>query len=170
MKIKECFIKGKSPNPDLCEDELIISDNFVVVLDGVTSKSEHLWNGVASGKMAVEVIKDALRQIEENVSAMDFFSRLSFALRQRYHLEFEKDISDEKLRCAVIAYSDYAHEVWSYGDCQCMINGKLYRHEKKLDKECALIRSSILKKELEAGKSIEKLLVQDIGRKKLYQN
>ena len=43
MEILEKFIFGKKQ--DKCEDGYFINDDFIVVVDGVTSKGKKLWDG-----------------------------------------------------------------------------------------------------------------------------
>ena len=52
MKIIEQFIEGKKQNPSLCEDGLFINDHFIAVVDGVTSKSDALFDNKAGGRAA----------------------------------------------------------------------------------------------------------------------
>ena len=49
IKIIESFIKGKKDNADLCEDGLVITTNYIAVIDGVTSKGKILWDNKTSG-------------------------------------------------------------------------------------------------------------------------
>lgn len=45
INLLEYFIKGKQANPDLCEDGLVIGENLISVIDGVTAKGTRLWEG-----------------------------------------------------------------------------------------------------------------------------
>ena len=59
ISIIEVFCKGKSANK-VCEDLYAISDSFVAVIDGVTSKSDFLVNGKTTGRLAAGIIKDVV--------------------------------------------------------------------------------------------------------------
>lgn len=48
IKIHEFSILSKTGDASLREDALVINDDFIAVIDGVTSKS-NLWNGKKSG-------------------------------------------------------------------------------------------------------------------------
>lgn len=51
MKIKEKFIKGKFNNPDLCEDGICVTDDFVMLIDGVSSFSKFEFKNKKPGKI-----------------------------------------------------------------------------------------------------------------------
>lgn len=51
MRSVEQFICGKENNPDTCEDGLFIGTELVAVIDGATTKSRYLWNGLKSAAM-----------------------------------------------------------------------------------------------------------------------
>lgn len=38
MEVIEEFIKGKYEKQELCEDAIVVSENFIAVIDGVTSQ------------------------------------------------------------------------------------------------------------------------------------
>ena len=56
MNILETFLLGKENNPDTCEDGLFISESLIAVIDGVTAKGTHLWNGKKSGCFAKDIL------------------------------------------------------------------------------------------------------------------
>ena len=82
MQIIEQQVMSKDGNMDHCEDGLFISDNFVVVIDGVTAKGKKLWNGKKSGRYARDLILEKLKSVSEDVSAVSFFNFLSGALNE----------------------------------------------------------------------------------------
>ena len=45
MKVIEKFIKGKYDKEELCEDAIVVTEDFVVVIDGVTTQSDFLVDG-----------------------------------------------------------------------------------------------------------------------------
>ncbi len=49
MEILETFLCGKENNPATCEDGLVISEQLVAIIDGVTAKGTRLWNDMSSG-------------------------------------------------------------------------------------------------------------------------
>lgn len=40
MKVIEQFIKGRYNDPNLCEDAICVTDDFISIIDGVNSQSD----------------------------------------------------------------------------------------------------------------------------------
>ena len=55
--IEESFVKGKSLT-GLCEDGWVATPDYVVVIDGATSKSDYRIDGVTTGRKAMEIISE----------------------------------------------------------------------------------------------------------------
>ena len=55
MEIKEYFLEGKINNIKN-EDGIFIGKNIIAVIDGVTSKTDNLYNGFKSGKVILKKI------------------------------------------------------------------------------------------------------------------
>jgi len=70
MKIKEYFTCGKI-NDENNEDGLFISEKIIAVIDGVTTKTNNLYNGFKSGKIAKDIIINALEDIKPEQSMED---------------------------------------------------------------------------------------------------
>lgn len=160
MTVTEKFIKGKMNNEALCEDMILVNENFVAVIDGVTSKSEKLINGKSGGIACAEAIFDAIKKAPEDIDAKTFTKLLTDAVSSLY------DITEEKgyAAASVIAYSNTRKEIWSIGDCQCIINGEKHLHEKAIDKELSEIRAKHLEEEIAKGVNEKDLLSHDTGR------
>lgn len=171
MQIVEEFIKGKRQDQEKCEDGYIIKPQLVAVIDGVTSKGNHLWEGKhQSGCFAMRKIKEFLEGDIESLNAYELFSRLSNHLKSEYEKEMCEEIPEEKLRACIIVYNAAYGEVWAYGDCQCMINSKLYENNKLIDDIISQKRVSILKDALKNGMTEEELLLNDVGRKVILED
>lgn len=170
VDIKEKFIEGKRPDQLKCEDGLFINENFVAVIDGVTSKGKQNWqNGMSSGCYAKEVIKKSLETMPREASMEQFFETVNTALYNAYISEVENDFAIEWLRACMVVYSDHHSQIWSVGDCQCMINGKLFCKESKVDDIMASLRSFIIHSELKKGRTEADIAKDDIGRDRILQ-
>ena len=73
-------------------------------------------------------------------------------------------------RASVIIYNSCYDEIWCYGDCQCIINGEFYSHEKELDALFSEIRAFNIEASLLNGESIEASSGNDVGRKAVLEN
>ena len=44
MKVIEEFLKGKFNKEELCKDGICVTENFIALIDGVSSQSEFRYN------------------------------------------------------------------------------------------------------------------------------
>ncbi len=160
MKIIESFIKGKSNNQSLCEDRLLITEYFIAVVDGVTSKSERTWDGKTGGVAAADAVCFAIKAFPQNITAENAVLLLTDAVASLYKENEGKGAA----AAGVIIYSPYHNEIWSIGDCQCIINGKKHLHEKKIDVILSQKRADFIRTAIENGASEEDFFKNDTGR------
>ena len=59
MKVIERKILGKAQDQNLCEDRIIVTDDFIAVIDGATAKGDWTIDGMAPGRYIGDVIEDA---------------------------------------------------------------------------------------------------------------
>ena len=164
MEIIERFIKGKKDNK--CDDGLFINDNFIVVIDGVTSKGKILWDGKQSGEFAKEIICNELENMNIEIDAYSAIDQLNNAIKKSYGDKYEiaKKHVEEKIAATIIIYSKFRNEIWIFGDCQCLVNGKYYSNPKIIDKILSEVRSLYIDLELLNGKTKEEISSDDKGR------
>ena len=137
--IIEKQLVGKRTDMRLCEDGLFASDDFIAVIDGVTSKGRQRWRTNAGNKTQRAVMRRIcegdnpfeLENMPREIEKHDFFERLDCALSKAYFADVENDDITEWLRACIVVYSDFHKQVWSLGDCCCMINGKVFDSGKK---------------------------------------
>ena len=165
ISIIELFNKGKTGNPEICEDLFVANDNFVAVIDGATNISSRLIRGKAPGRIAAEVIRASILEATEDIELPALIAGINKNLRILYE---EIGILDEILghpwmapTACLICYSHYYQEIWQIGDSQCMIDEQLYTNEKIVDDITANARALYLESELKNGKTIENLLEHD---------
>lgn len=170
MEIIEHFLCGKENNPHTCEDGLILGEHIIGVIDGVTAKGKRLWDGKKSGCYAKEILQEYLRQDVERQSAEELMGNLDRILSEHARDAGGFLSREEYPRAAVIIYNDFYKEIWSYGDCQCRINERVYAHSTKVDELNAMLRSFYLEYEILQGAKIEDLEQNDIGRAGIAQN
>ena len=56
MKVMEKFLKGKFDKEELCEDGICITDDFIAVIDGVSSQSKFRYNNKKLGKIICDIL------------------------------------------------------------------------------------------------------------------
>ena len=86
MEVIEEFIKGKYKKQELCEDAIVVSENFIAVIDGVTSK-ENSIKGKALGKIISNILKNIIPTIPEKYSCEEAINYLNEKILEEYKKE-----------------------------------------------------------------------------------
>ena len=169
MKIIESSIIGKK-NPEACEDGMVVTDDFIAVIDGSTSKTpKHLNPDMKNGRYAMMLISEYIREELKADASVDDFSQgvTAYIYNKVYEKlgveERLKEHPEERLTASAILYSRTRNEVWMVGDCQAIIDGKLYENGKPYEQEIARKRVELIEQGLspaEARKQIEPLLIE----------
>lgn len=141
MKVLESFIKGKI-SEDKCEDRLVISNDFIAVVDGVSSKSSYLDKGKTTGNIAAGLIKDVIYNMAKETSLQDFISYVNKAFEDYYkNSNFDLDVNRYGLQAMAVIYSDYEKKIWLIGDCVAVVNDEYYTNPKPSDTVLEELRS-----------------------------
>lgn len=169
MKIIESSIIGKK-SPEACEDGMVITDDFIAVIDGSTSKTpKHLNPDMKNGRYAMMLISEYIREELKADASVDDFCQgvIAYIYNKVYEKlgveERLKEHPEERLTASAILYSRTRNEVWMVGDCQAIIDGKLYENGKPYEQEIARKRVELIEQGLspaEARKQIEPLLIE----------
>ena len=169
MKIIEsCIIEKKSQ--EACEDGMVVTDDFIAVIDGSTSKTpKHLNPDMKNGRYAMMLISEYIREeLKADASVDDFCQGVTAYIYNKVYEKLGveerlKEHPEERLTASAILYSRTRNEVWMVGDCQAIIDGKLYENGKPYEQEIARKRVELIEQGLspaEARKQIEPLLIK----------
>ena len=179
MKIIESSIIGKK-SPEACEDGMVVTDDFIAVIDGSTSKTpKHLNPDMKNGRYAMMLISEYIREeLKADASVDDFCQGVTAYIYNKVYEKLGveerlKEHPEERLTASAILYSRTRNEVWMVGDCQAIIDGKLYENGKPYEQEIARKRVELIEQGLspaEARKQIEPLLIKAMlsGQNKTY--
>lgn len=169
MKIIESCIIGKK-SPEACEDGMVVTDDFIAVIDGSTSKTpKHLNPDMKNGRYAMMLISEYIREELKTDASVDEFCQgvTAYIYNKVYEKlgveERLKEHPEERLTASAILYSRTRNEVWMVGDCQAIIAGKLYENGKPYEEKIARKRVELIAQGLspaEARKQIEPLLIE----------
>ena len=159
---------GLKGDENTCEDGIFSGKRFVAVIDGVTAKTDKLFEKKTPGRMATEIILDTFSQLDNMAlkytdTPAKVINVLSDALAsemKRLHVEDP----DARFKASIIYFDRSNKTVVSYGDCRCRIGDVVHEHNKKIDDVLAEKRAEILRKALGDGSSVESLRRDDIGR------
>jgi len=169
MKIIESSIIGKK-SQEACEDGMVVTDDFIAVIDGSTSKTpKHLNPDMKNGRYAMMLISEYIREeLKADASVDDFCQGVTTYIYNKVYEKLGveerlKEHPEERLTASAILYSRTRNEVWMVGDCQAIIDGKLYENGKPYEQEIARKRVELIEQGLspaEARKQIEPLLIK----------
>lgn len=128
-----------------CEDASFISDDFVAVIDGVSSKSDFLFKEKTTGKIAAEIVKSVLEKSERSSTRKEIVERINQEIMGFYEAaEFPYSRNEYGPQAVCAVYSDFYREVWLIGDCQVCVDGRIYTNPKRSDEILAEMRSLVL--------------------------
>ena len=179
MKIIESNIIGKK-SQEACEDGLVMTDDFIAVIDGSTSKTpKHLSPDMKNGRYAMMLISEYIQQeMKADATVDEFCEGITAYIYNKVYLPMgiEEQLRlhpEERLTASAVVYSNHRKEVWMVGDCQAIINRKLYDNSKPYEQEIAARRVALIQQGMtpaEARKSIEPLLIEAMlgGQNKCY--
>ena len=169
MKIIESSIIGKK-SPEACEDGMVVTNDFIAVIDGSTSKTpKHLNPDMKNGRYAMMLISEYIREeLKADASVDDFCQGVTAYIYNKVYEKLGveerlKEHPEERLTASAILYSRTRNEVWMVGDCQAIIAGKLYENGKPYEEKIARKRVELIAQGLspaEARKQIEPLLIK----------
>ena len=169
MKIIESSIIGKK-SQEACEDGMVVTDDFIAVIDGSTSKTpKHLNPDMKNGRYAMMLISEYIREeLKADASVDEFCQGVTAYIYNKVYEKLGveerlKEHPEERLTASAILYSRTRNEVWMVGDCQAIIDGKLYENGKPYEQEIARKRVELIELGLspaEARKQIEPLLIE----------
>ena len=169
MKIIESSIIGKK-SPEACEDGMVVTDDFIAVIDGSTSKTpKHLNPDMKNGRCAMMLISEYIQEeLKADASVDDFCQGVTAYIYNKVYEKLGveerlKEHPEERLTASAILYSRTRNEVWMVGDCQAIIDEKLYENGKPYEEKIARKRVELIEQGLspaEARKQIEPLLIK----------
>ena len=179
MKVIESKIEGKK-SPESCEDGLVVIADFIAVIDGSTSKTpHHLSPDMKNGRYAMVLISKFIQhELKPESTVEDFCEGVTSYIYNKVYRQqgIEEQMQahpEERLTASAIVYSKAKNEVWMVGDCQAIIDGKLYENNKPFEDIVARRRVELIRQGFtpqEARKTIEPLLIQAMleGQNKTY--
>ena len=169
MKIIESCIIGKK-SQEACEDGMVVTDDFIAVIDGSTSKTpKHLNPDMKNGRYAMMLISEYIQEeLKADASVDEFCQGVTAYIYNKVYEKLGveerlKEHPEERLTASAILYSRIRNEVWMVGDCQAIIAGKLYENGKPYEEKIARKRVELIEQGLssaEARKQIEPLLIK----------
>lgn len=164
MQVIESFTEGKYGDPGLNEDKIIVTDDFIVLLDGVTSKTCPKLDGKAGGRFAVDTVEAVIRSVDPDINVRACIWALSKALKEAYasHPDYPQGV--EPPSYSIMIYSKHRREVWRVGDSHIMLDDRVFMGDKILDEVTCAMRALMIDMAINDGITLEEILKDDVGR------
>ena len=167
FEVIEYFLKGKK-SASTNEDGIIITPHYAAIIDGATSKSTFEMDGKKTGRLAMELVLEAIAQFPQQLEAgqaMELITQKIHDFYVQHNLLGELDENPGKRFTANgVIYSVARNEVWQVGDCQCIIGSLYSSNEKEIDGIMANARAAFNEVALLNGATIESIVQHDPGR------
>lgn len=148
MNIIEQLVVAKNPKKK-SEDGIVVTDHFIAVIDGSTSKATHQYSLFRSnGRLAMETVSKCIRKTEKTISCHQFCQLATKAIARHYRksrLPYLAEHPEERITASCVVFSRVRREIWMIGDCQCLIGGEYFDNPKPYEQELAERRAAIIR-------------------------
>lgn len=155
VKVLEQFIEGRSGNPIECEDMVVLSDDYLAVLDGATDEGGQKIEGLSSGLWAARTLARKIADMPGDLGAEEAFDFLSEALPGR---------REPGARCDAIIFSVARGEIWRVGTVHLLLDGIPYPPSRRIDETTSAARAALNQSLLLGGESLQMVAEEDPGR------
>ena len=175
MTIIEQSLTPKNPRKK-SEDGIVVTNDFIAVIDGSTSKATRQWSRrMSNGRYAMTLVSRVIRKMPADTSCHQFCVSATKAIRDVYlpawKLSGRQAIAEtlaahpeERLCASAIVYSNRRREIWLVGDCQCLVGGELCENPKPYEQRLAEMRAVKVRELLAEGKSPDEILADGQAR------
>ena len=152
MTIIEQTVVPKNPAKK-SEDGIVVTADFIAVIDGSTSKStvrchrDLSLRPHSNGELAMLTLSAFIRKMPRDISAHQFCLGATQAIRRRYKkscLPRLADHPEDRLTASCIVFSRLRREIWMVGDCQCLVGDSYYDNPKPYEQELAEARAALI--------------------------
>jgi glycerophosphoryl diester phosphodiesterase len=175
MEIIEQNLVAKNPKMK-SEDGIVVTNDFIAVIDGSTSKSQYRHSLFRSnGRYAMQLVGRYIRRMPKNTTCEAFLRGVTAYIRKHYKktmLSRMAEHPEDRLTCSVVVFSRLCREIWMIGDCHAMVidaqqavaDCQYYDNPKPYEAELAAMRAEEAKRQLSDGKNIDDLCRNDTAR------
>lgn len=168
MEIIEQSITPKTKEAKT-EDGIVVTDDFVAVIDGSTSKSpRRISRWRTNGRYCMQLISKYIKRMPKDVTVERFCRGVTAYVGKHYkqsQIARLAEHPEERLTASCAIYSRLRRQVWMIGDCQCLIGGTLYDNPKPCERSLAEQRAEMARRLIADGEAtVESLRHNDTAR------
>lgn len=169
MRVIEKFLKGKFDKEELCEDGICITDDFIAVVDGVSSHSKFSYKDKKLGKIICDILLEAIPKLKRTLDCYQSISFLNSYILKFYKehniLDVIQEDAADQPSASVIIYSKYYNQIWLIGDCIALYGDNILENKLETDELYTKIRVMTIEYLIATGYTEEDLLKEDIAHK-----
>lgn len=159
VTVTESFVRSKSGDDRACEDGIVLTNDFIAVIDGSTDPFGRGTDRPTPGQLAMELTAEAIRNLPPSCDAHEMVD----AVTNHVHANLPLDRS--AAAAAITVYSVTRREVWRVGDTRFWWQGRpTTAPSKAIDVVTSEFRAALLTARLADGISIDELRTTDPGR------
>ena len=134
---------GKA-SADTNKDRLVVTDDFVAVIDGSTSSGP--LDGRAGGIVAAETVADTIRSLPGLATAPEFVALVTARIVRADRVMAGKHRAPFRRRLSL--WSAARRQIWRVGDCHFRVDDSEHNGDKPLDAlaygyRCAVVRARL---------------------------
>ena len=175
MTIIEQSLTPKNPRKK-SEDGIVVTNDFIAVIDGSTSKATRQWRSrMSNGRYAMTLVSRFISWMSPDTTCHQFCAGVTRAFRDVYlpfwrltgrqtTAELLAAHPEERLCASAVVYSCRRREIWLVGDCQCLVGGELCENPKPYEQLLAEHRAEKVRQLLSQGLTPEAILADDQAR------
>lgn len=164
MRVLESFTEGKFGDPALNEDKIVITEDFIAVLDGVTAKSCPKIDGKSPGRFAVDSAGAAIQEFAADITARQAVDTLSVALKKSVAEKADLPHGIDHPAFGIVIYSRHRRQIWRVADPSFLLDGVPYLNEIPVDAVTSAARAFMIEAALIHGKTLDDIMRLDVGR------
>lgn len=166
MKIIEKFTEGKAGPGDLNDDAIVVTDDYIAVIDGATARSGQTLKGLPTGQFASTVIADAIKALKPDATAREAVDKISEVLRAASATaagEEKKAFKEtwDYPAAALLMYSAARREIWRVADSSFVIDGRGHFTVFPQERTWIELRRAYLCAEIARGRTEQQLAEND---------
>jgi len=164
MEILEKYTIGKRGIETLNEDRLVITDDFIAVLDGATPKKCPDIDDKSAARFAVEVAEEIIKKFPKDINSRGAIDALSEGLKAAVNSKIKLPGSVDKPSFVCAIYSKYKKQIWRVHDVHVLIDGEDVKPLYSSGYVTSLARALYVELELLKGIDPEQIRIHDTGR------
>lgn len=171
MKIIEQQTIAKSEKKK-SEDAIVVTDNFIAVIDGSTSKTrKQLSWWMSNGRYAAKTVARYIKKMPAGTTSSQFCQGVTAAIAKKYgksKMQHYAQHPEERLTASCIVFSRLRREIWMVGDCHCLVGDNYFDNPKPTEQAMAQKRSDEAHRLMAEGLATkEELLTHDKARESI---